>query len=380
MIESFKYSETELRVLAYQYAILILKEPRLIQRIPYPKITGKPRIIIHLLKLLIGTLRYGDKQQAIGKYDGKSICFTASTNQLFNAQRVFKNNQQVEIIHFPGSKIQATNENLMVMNFSLFIRYFGYLLKRLQLHKIEIRKVLMDNNKCFDYLCDIFFVEFFLNFTRINAKKVFINTDLSAFGNVTGKFFLNQKVEVIYLPHSPLLKLSTPVYYNKVVCHSVNEIEERQQWLAGQGISDVEFTLLENNISIGSGTGILIKPEDKVAEIEKFINEIQGDLYLRPHPMMSNTIKWKNLSKKLNISFSDPISESTEQFLSKIQIVVGRISGTHKEILDLGGSAYIVSPKVFTDNYDILSQNNSIIINSWEEAAKRYNSNRISIY
>ena len=56
-------------------------------------------------------------------------------------------------------------------------------------------------------------------------------------------------------------------------------IEERQQWLAGQGISDVEFTLLENNISIGSGTGILIKPEDKVAEIEKFINEIQGDSF-----------------------------------------------------------------------------------------------------
>ena len=72
----------------------------------------------------------------------KSICFTASTNQLYNAQRVLKDNQQVKIIHFPGSKIQATNENLMVMNFSLFIRYCWYLLKRLQLHKIEIRKIL----------------------------------------------------------------------------------------------------------------------------------------------------------------------------------------------------------------------------------------------
>ena len=77
---------------------------------------------------------------------------------------------------------------------------------------------------------------------------------------------------------------------------------------------------MENNISIGSGTGILIKPEDKVAEIEKFIKEIQGDLYLRPHPMMSNTIKWKNLSKKLNISFSDPLLETTEDFLPKIKL------------------------------------------------------------
>ena len=75
MIESLKYSESELRFLAYQYAILILKEPRLVQRIPYPKITGKPRVVIHLLKLLIGTLRYGDKQQALGKYDGKIHMF-----------------------------------------------------------------------------------------------------------------------------------------------------------------------------------------------------------------------------------------------------------------------------------------------------------------
>ncbi len=368
-VEWCKYSNSELRKLAHQYTCLLMLEPRLLKRIPYPKIKGNARVLIHLIKIFVGTLRYGAHQDAVSIYNARAVCFTASTNQLLNFRRVLNDTDNIPIIHFPGSKVQSEKQNLMVLNLKSFIKYCYFLSVRIFNNRNEIRKILNENPHCFDYICDIFFVEFFLNKTKISAATVYICTDLSAFGNMIGKYFLEREINVVFVPHSPLLKTNNPVYYNFVICRSESEIQERREWLSQCGFSDIGFILKQKRLSKGNGVGLLIKPEDSISEIGEIIKELNCAIFLRPHPMMSNTDNWRELATELNFSFSDPLLETSDKFLSNVGIVVGRMSGMHKEMLEIGGEALVITSDIATDNYDLLSSQSSRFFKTWKDAA-----------
>jgi hypothetical protein len=363
-----KYSHSELRKLAHQYTNSLLIEPRLLKRIPYPKIKGKARVLIHLIKILLGTLRYGTNQDFLSVYDAKAVCFTASSNQLLNFRKVMKDNDNIPIIHFPGAKAQSEKKPLMVLDAKSFIKYCHFLWFRIFVNRSTIGKILNENPHCFDYICDIFFVEFFLNKTEISATTVYICTDLSAFGNMIGKYFLAREIDVVFVPHSPLLRTNNPVYYNFVICRSEAEVQERRDWLLQCGVSDVGFFLRQKKIQKGDGIGLLIKPEDTVSELTEIIKELNCTIFLRPHPMMSNTKDWQELATQLDFSFSDPLLETSDEFLSNVGIVVGRVSGMHKEMLEIGGEALVISSDIKTDNYYLLSFQNSRLFKTWKDA------------
>ena len=369
MMNSTNYLQKEIEKMAYQHVVVMSVQPRLVKRIPFPRWTGKSRILLHLFKVALGSLRYGSKNNLTKNTTASTLCFTASNNQLNNCTKVFGDDADTEIIHFPGAQKQDKFNNLMVFRLSSCPKYFWYLLKRLKQHQNEIEKILWEkNNKCFDYICDIFFVEFFLNKFCTNAKKVIINTDLSAFGNTVGYYYSEKKIPVTYLPHSPLLKIKTPVYYNTVVCRSKKEIEERHSWLSQQGIFDIKFDLRERKIAEGRGIGIIVKPEDSFVEIENILRDLPAEVYLRPHPMIKDTTQWKKLTDKLQVNFSNPNDEDVDHFLSKINTICGRLSGLHKELLQTDGNrAYIIATGPLIDNYGVTLDKSSKVLNNWSE-------------
>lgn len=369
-----KYSYSELRKLAHQYTSLLPIEPRLIKRIPYPIIKGNARVFLHVFKILIGTFRYGKYQSPLSFHDVKEVCFTASNNQFLNFSKVMKDKDNISIIHFPGAKVQPEKTPLMVLDAKNFIKYCYFLCFRIFINRDVIRKILKESPYCFDYVCDIFFVEFFLNLTKISAKKVYICTDLSAFGNMIGKYFLKRETDVVYVPHSPLMKTSNPVYYNFVVCRTEHEFQERRDWLSKCGVSDVGFFLKQKKIKKGDGVGLLIKPEDKVSELTEIIKELNCTIFLRPHPMIKNTKDWQELATQLDFSFSDPMLETSDQFLSNVGIVIGRVSGIHKEMLEIGGKALVISSDITTDNYDLSYFQNSRFFKTWKDATSELRS------
>jgi hypothetical protein len=363
-----KYSYSELRKLAHQYTSQMPIEPRLIRRIPYPKIKGNARVFLHVIKILIGTFRYGKYQSFLSFHDAEEVCFTASSNQFLNFSKVMTDNDNILIIHFPGAKVQSEKTPLMVLDVKNFIKYCHYLCFRIFINRDAIRKILKESPHCFDYICDIFFVEFFLSLTKISASKVYICTDLSAFGNMIGKYFLERTIDVVYVPHSPLMKIRHPVYYNFVVCRSEHEFQERRDWLSKCGISKIGFFLKQKKVKKGDGVGLLIKPEDKISDLTEIIKELNCTIFLRPHPMISNTKDWQELATQLDFSFSDPMLETSDQFLSNVGIVIGRVSGVHKEMLEIGGKALVISSDITTDNYDLLHFQNSKFFKTWKDA------------
>lgn len=363
-----KYSHSELRKLAHQYTELLIIEPRLLKRIPYPKIKGNVRVFIHLIKILVGTFRYGANRDSLSFHEAQAVCFTASNNQLLNFSNIMEDNDNISIIHFPGAKAQSEKTPLMVLDKKSFIKYCYFLWFRIFVNRKAIRKIIYENPHCFDYICDIFFVEFFLNQTKISANTVYICTDLSAFGNMIGKYFLAREIDVVYVPHSPLMRTNNPVYYNFVICRSEFEVQERRDWLLQHGICDVEFILKPKEVKKGDGVGLLIKPEDTVSELAQIITELNDTIFLRPHPMMSNTKDWQELATQLDISFSNPLLETSDEFLSNVGIIAGRVSGMHKEMLELRGEALVISSDIISDNYNLSSYENSKLFKTWNDA------------
>ena len=368
IIKWHKYSHNELRKLAYQYTEMLTIEPRLLNRIPYPKIKGNLRILIHLIKIFVGTFRYGANRKSLSFHEAQAVCFTASNNQLFNFSNIMEDNDNISIIHFPGTKVQSAEIPLMVLDQKGFITYCYFLWFRIFANRKEIRKIINENPHCFDYICDIFFVEFFLNQTKICANTVYICTDLSAFGNMIGKYFLAKKIDVVYVPHSPLMRTNSPVYYNFVICRTEFEVKERCDWLSQNGICDVGFILKPKEVKKGDGVGLLVKPEDTVFEIAQIIIELDAPIFLRPHPMMNNTKDWQELATELDITFSNPLSETPDAFLSTVGTILGRVSGMHKEMLELGGEALIISSDIISDNYNLSSYERSKFFKTWNGA------------
>ena len=65
MNESYRHTSKELRALAYQYTTLMLKGPLLLKRVPYHNLQGRHRVLIHLVKIFLGTIRYGMRQKVL---------------------------------------------------------------------------------------------------------------------------------------------------------------------------------------------------------------------------------------------------------------------------------------------------------------------------
>jgi hypothetical protein len=343
-------------------------EPRLLNRIPYPKIKGNVRVFIHLIKIFVGTFSYGSNRESLNFHESQEVCFTASNNQLLNFNNIMEDNDNISIIHFPGTKKQFEKIPLMVLDKKSFIKYCYFLWSRILINRKEIRKIINENPYCFDYICDIFFVEFFLNQTKISATTVYISTDLSAFGNMIGKYFLAREIDVVYVPHSPLMRTNNPVYYNYVICRSEFEVQERRDWLSQHGICDVGFILKPKKVKRGDGVGLLIKPEDTVIDLAQVITELNAPIFMRPHPMMSNTKDWQELATQLDISFSNPLLETSDEFLSNVGIIVGRVSGMHKEMLELRGEAIVISSDIISDNYNLSSYESSKFFKNWKDS------------
>ena len=94
---------------------------------------------------------------------------------------------------------------------------------------------------------------------------------------------------------------------------------------------------------------MLIKPEDSVTDIGKVLSKLNGEIYLRPHPMIEDTVEWQNLSAEWKIKYSNPKEEDIDSFLSKISCVVESL-GVHKQILEVKSNrAYVIAPEPFND-------------------------------
>ena len=115
-MKKFKYSKNEIEQMAFQYTVLMSSQLRLLKRIPLPLISGKARIILHLLKIFLGSIRYGNRKHISKLKLASTICVTASNNQLSNSQKVLGSDKNIQFIHFPGSKKQAIETSFMTIN------------------------------------------------------------------------------------------------------------------------------------------------------------------------------------------------------------------------------------------------------------------------
>ena len=57
--------------------------------------------------------------------------------------------------------------------------------------------------------------------------------------------------------------------------------------------------------------------------------------------------------------------------------MIGQLSGMHKEMLDIGGLAYVISGSDIKDNYKVSMHQNSLTFSNWGSAAAECNSTHL---
>ena len=366
------FSEAELTKMAFQHVVLMTSNKKLQTRIFFSSMGGISRLLIHLFKLTLSTMRNRRLIKACDNLNCEFLCITASDNQARNSFEFFQNYKEVKTLHFAGGKYYDGGSNLMGLEIREWALYLPFLVRSLIRHRREISQIFEKyNNKCLDYICDIFFVIFYFELKNISPKEVVINTDLSAFGNTVGYLFKEKGSKVIYLPHSPPLKYDCPVYYDQVICRSKKEVDTRtkKNWTY-ENNNSLSFKLVPHDLKIGSDVGILLKPEDNLAEVRLLLEDLKGNFVLRPHPMIGSMAQYKDLAREFDIQFSNPKLQSGREFLSSVKTVIGRLSGLHREIIDLGGEAIVLKEFNSEDNYGLLECDGVATVSDWSEIKK----------
>ena len=86
--------------------------------------------------------------------------------------------------------------------------------------------------------------------------------------------------------------------------------------------------------------------------------------------MIGSMTQYKDLAKEFDIQFSNPKLHSGKEFLSSVKTVIGRLSGLHREIIDLGGEAIVLKEFNSEDNYGLLECDGVATVSDWSEIKK----------
>ena len=114
------FSVDQLSAMAFQYVTLMSFNKKLQSRVPFYSLGGFSRVFVHILKLLIGSVRNSRRISTSKEQNCKSLCVTSSRNQEKNSFDLFSNDDEMTFLHYPGAKAYRGNAQLMGL------RYFEY--------------------------------------------------------------------------------------------------------------------------------------------------------------------------------------------------------------------------------------------------------------
>lgn len=222
---------------------------------------------------------------------------------------------------FPLLKIYLFSLPFVARTFSHFFRSGGYIRDSFLLFFT-------------DYLC-IYgqYVVYRLFFLRNSVKVLVVANDHSSECTTIAKAARDEGITTVYIQHSSVSEIFPPLKFDYALLEGLDALQKYDSRGASPtkvfliGIPKADAFLNDINTRTKLNTlGVCTNPLDPVEKIEELVRTIRTafpdmDIIFRPHP---GDIKdaWRDIATANRLEYSDPLAETSFDYLKKIDALV----------------------------------------------------------
>lgn len=304
----------------------------------------------------------------------KLLFFVSTSNQYESIKKIHINNSNSEVLGTFG---------FGNIKFPILLSYLSslFFLPKLIIHYSTSKNY---KRKSFKYSFDQYWLSYGLYFiSRIGFKYlkpniVVFSNDHSFENRSVLRAAIDENITTIFIQHASVTKtLKFPkLIYNYAFLEGLDSLQKYDSYgksktkvfLVGQSKAD-DFIQFRNKSNEIKNLGICVSSLDIIEKVEEVCLEIikkfpKLKLKLRPHPSDKRFNGWKQLSKKLEINFSDAKNESSFKFLQMVDSIITGDSNIVLEsvVMNVYPIRYVFADKM-TDFYGFI--HSGIVMNAY---------------